>query len=142
VQLVHNGGFADAGIAGYQHEFWCALGHDAIEGGEQGVDLALPPVTASQGSATGPTRRARRAGTDRCDQRLPFRQAPSQIGYQTGGGLVALLGVFGEELQGDRRQRLGDRGALAGRRRLTRDVAVDPLQGIGGRKGRAPVSIW
>ncbi len=64
--------------------------------------------------------------------RLPFRQAPSKIGFQAGGSLVALLGVFGEELHGDSRQRLGDRGALAGRCRLARDVAVDPLQGIGG----------
>ncbi len=44
VQLVHDRGFADAGIAGYEHEFWCALGHDAVEGCEQGIDLALPPI--------------------------------------------------------------------------------------------------
>src|ERR1700740_1287617 len=44
VQLVHHGGFADPGISGYEHEFRCAMGHDPVEGFEQGIDLALPPV--------------------------------------------------------------------------------------------------
>ena len=41
---LHHRGLADAGIAGDEHEFRCAVGHDAVEGCEQGVDLALPPV--------------------------------------------------------------------------------------------------
>ena len=44
VQLVHHRGLADPGIAGHQHEIGRAVGHDAVEGLEQGVDLALPPV--------------------------------------------------------------------------------------------------
>ncbi len=64
--------------------------------------------------------------------RLPFRQALPKIGFQTGGGLVALLHVLGEELQRDSRQRPGNCGAIARRCRLACDVAVDPLQGVGG----------
>jgi hypothetical protein len=44
VQLVHDGGFADAGITGYEHELRRAVRHDTVEGREQRVDLALPPV--------------------------------------------------------------------------------------------------
>ncbi len=44
VQLVDDGGLADAGIAGDQHQLGPAAGDDAVEGGEQGLDLALAPV--------------------------------------------------------------------------------------------------
>ena len=44
--------------------------------------------------------RARRKGIDAA-MRLPFRQAPAKIGFQTRGGLIALLRIFREELHGD-----------------------------------------
>src|SRR5579863_9888114 len=66
--------------------------------------------------------------------RLPFLQALPKIGFEAGGGLVALLGALGEELHDDGRQRWGDRGAIARRCWLARYVAVDPLQGVGGGK--------
>ena len=101
VQLVHDGGFADAGITGYEHQFRCALGHDPVEGREQGVDLALPPVQLLRDQQ--PVRRVVGSQRKRIDaaMRLPFRQAPPKIGLQAGGGLVALLSVLGEELHGD-----------------------------------------
>src|SRR5712664_2841169 len=68
--------------------------------------------------------------------RLPFRQTPSKISFQPGSVLVTLLGVLGKELYGDSRQRLGDCGAITRRCRLARNVAVDPLQRIGGGKGQ------
>ena len=77
--------------------------------------------------------RAQREWID-ATMRLPFRQAPPKIGFQAGGGLVALLGVLGEELHDDGRQRPGDCGAITRRCRLARNVAVDPLQGVGGGK--------
>ena len=134
VQLVHHRGFADAGITGYEHELRRTLGHDPVEGREQGVDLALPPVQLLWDQQS--VRRVVRAQRERIDatMRLPFRQAPPKIGFQAGGGLVALLGVLGEELHDDGRQRLGDCGAITRRCRLARNVAVDPLQGIGGGK--------
>ena len=44
VQFIDDRGFADAGIAGDQHQLRRAALDDAIEGGEQGLDLALSPV--------------------------------------------------------------------------------------------------
>ena len=58
VELVDDRGLADAGVAGDQHQLRPAARDDAIEGGEQGVDLARPARTASRGSAAGPECRA------------------------------------------------------------------------------------
>ena len=44
VQLIDDRGFADAGISRDQHQFRHAGPDDAAEGGEQGLDLARPPV--------------------------------------------------------------------------------------------------
>src|SRR4029077_20325661 len=44
VQLIDDGGFADSGIAGNQHQLRLAAFDDAVEGGEQGTDLARSPV--------------------------------------------------------------------------------------------------
>ena len=44
VQLIDDGGLADAGIAGDQHQLRSAALDDAVEGGEQGIDLARSPV--------------------------------------------------------------------------------------------------
>src|ERR1700688_4381776 len=66
--------------------------------------------------------------------RLPFLQAPPKIGFETGGSLVALLGVLGEELHEDGTQRFGACGTITGRCRLACNVTVDPAQGIVGGK--------
>src|SRR5258706_3131976 len=66
--------------------------------------------------------------------RLPFGQAPSKISFQPGSTLVALLGVLGEELHDNGRQRLGDCSALIWRCRPASNVALDPLQWGGGGK--------
>ena len=44
VQFMDDGGFADAGISRDQHQLRRAALDDAIEGGEQGLDLARSPV--------------------------------------------------------------------------------------------------
>jgi hypothetical protein len=44
VQLVYDRRLADAGITGDQDEFRGAAVDDAIEGGEQGLDLPSPTV--------------------------------------------------------------------------------------------------
>src|ERR1700694_677012 len=44
VNLVHHRGLADARKAGDQDQLGIAVSDDAIEGRQQGVDLALPPV--------------------------------------------------------------------------------------------------
>ena len=74
--------------------------------------------------------------------RFPFGQAAPQIALDAGGGLVALLGGLGEQLHDDRRDRRRDvRHPLAGRHRLSGDVAVHPLHRIGRGEGQLPVSI-
>src|SRR5215510_6934038 len=44
VQLIDDGGFADSGIAGNQHQLRPAALDDAVKGGEQGIDLECSPV--------------------------------------------------------------------------------------------------
>ena len=48
VQFVHHGGFTDAGVTGYEHDFWCTARHDPVEGRQQGFDLGLPPIEVSR----------------------------------------------------------------------------------------------
>ena len=50
VELVHDRRLADAGVSGDQHQLRPAARDDAIERGEQGVDLTRPARTASRGS--------------------------------------------------------------------------------------------
>ena len=84
------------------------MGHDPVEGREQGLDLALAPVQLLRDQQ--PVRRVPRAQRERVDAavRLPFRQAAPQIGLEAGGGLVAFLGGLGEQLHHDRRERRRD----------------------------------
>src|SRR5262245_15406993 len=44
VQLIDDGGFADSGIAGNQHQLRPAALDDAVEGRKQGLDLTRSPV--------------------------------------------------------------------------------------------------
>src|SRR5215813_7416728 len=44
VQLIDDGGFADSGIAGNQHQLGPATGYHTIKRSKQGLDLALSPV--------------------------------------------------------------------------------------------------
>src|SRR5215470_7992704 len=44
LQLVDDRGLADAGISRHQDQFRTGAFYDAIKGGKQGPDLALPPV--------------------------------------------------------------------------------------------------
>src|SRR5580704_11249854 len=98
MQLINDGGLADAGITGYEHELGCTLSHDPIERREQNIDLALPPVQLlwDQKSVRGVVGAQREWGD--AAMRLPFRQTPAKIGFQAGGSLVALLGVLGKQL--------------------------------------------
>ena len=44
MQLVYDRGFADAGIAGDEHELGAAFAHDTVKGPQQAADLALPAI--------------------------------------------------------------------------------------------------
>jgi hypothetical protein len=40
----HDGRFTNTRLTGYKHELWRTFSHDSVEGCEQGIDLALPPI--------------------------------------------------------------------------------------------------
>ena len=136
VQFVRNRGLANAGIAGHEHELGRTLGHDALEGREQGVDLALPPVQPLRDHEA--VRGVVHAGRERVDPsgRLPCCLAPAKVSLDPSGGLIALLGGLREKLHHDRRELGWYRNhPFAGRDRLSRDVAVNPFHRIGGGEG-------
>ncbi len=134
VQLVYHGGLANAGIPGDEHERRRPIAQDPVEGGEQGGDLGPPPIELLRDQQS--LRRVVRAQWERIDAaiRFQFSEAPPKIGFHAGGRLVALLSVLGEELHGQKRQRFRDSGTITRRRRLAGNVAVHPLEGIGGGK--------
>ena len=66
VEFVHHRRFADAGIAGDEHELCCAIRYDPVESAKQRLDLVLPAVKLLRRHADGPRRRQRRAGTALC----------------------------------------------------------------------------
>jgi len=134
VQLVYHRGFADTGITGNERDLGGTMSHDPVESCEHCVDLALSPIQLFWNQHS--VRRVVRAQREWIDasMRLLFREAPPNIGFEAGGGLVALLGVFGEELHGWRRQRLGDRSAITWWCRLACERGSGPTPGVGGGK--------
>src|ERR1700758_480909 len=105
VQLIDNGGLADAGIAGDQHQLRSAAGDDLLEGVEQGLDLPLSPVQFLGNQK--PVGRVLLAQWEGANSVLsfPFGKAAPEIALHAGRSLVALLGGLREQLRHDR----GDR---------------------------------
>ncbi len=133
VQLIDHRRFPDAGIAGDQHQLRRPALDDAVEGGEQGFDLARSPVEFFRKYQ--PIRhvvRAEREGVDAAAA-IPFGKAALEIALEAGGGLIALLGCLGEQLHDEGRDRRRDRPhPLSEGRRPSRNMAVDPLHRIDG----------
>jgi hypothetical protein len=119
MQLIDDRGLADAGIARDQHQLRSTALDDTVEGGEQGLDLARPPVQFLGDQQ--PVGRVVLAQWEVVDGTLgfPFGQAAPQIALNTARGLIALLGRLSEHLQDNRRDGAGDvLQPLAGRHRL------------------------
>ena len=120
VQFVDHRGFADPGISGDQHEFRRAPLDDAVEGGQQGLDLARPSVQLlGDQEAIRRVLLAERKGFD-APLTLPFGKTAPKVILDAKGGLVARLGGLGEQLHDDP----GNRGRdiprpLLGRLRLS-----------------------
>src|SRR5262245_23111753 len=69
---------------------------------------------------------------------LPFTKTASQIALNTGSGLIAFLCGLGEKFQDDGQCRFRNIfQMLPARHRLSRDMAVNPLHGIGRSEGKA-----
>src|SRR5215471_20388843 len=132
VQLIDDRRLADPRIARDQDQFWGATIDDAIEGGEQGVDLAFPPVEFlwdqqavglvlfAEWEVVYPT------------LRLPCGQASAKVAFKASDNLVAVFGPLREQLHDDRRDGAGDFAQPLGRRhRPPGEVAVHPFHGLG-----------
>src|ERR1700743_724119 len=66
---------------------------------------------------------------------LPSPQTSTQVGFDAGRGLIAVLYRLREKLHHDGRKRIGNpAGSLTRRISGSRNVAVDPLHRIGGGK--------
>src|SRR5208283_5244663 len=90
VQLVDDRGFADAGVTRDQNQLGRAARDDAVEGGEQGLDLALPAVELFRDQQPiGSVALAKREGLD-APVAFPFGERASEIVLEAGGGLVAI----------------------------------------------------
>src|SRR5262245_25470443 len=105
VEFIDDGGLADAGISGNEQQLRPAVSHDAVEGGEQGLDLGCSAVQFLRNQQ--PVRRvvfAKRKLVDAAPT-LPFGKTAPQITLNAGRRLVALLGSLGEQLHDDGRNR-------------------------------------
>ena len=93
VQLVHDGRFADPGIARDEHELGRTAVDDAIERGEQGLDVACPSVQLLRDQQpVGYVMFAERKVVD-ASFGVPLGEAAPKIALQAGRGLVPLLGA-------------------------------------------------
>src|SRR3984885_10747535 len=97
VQLVDDGGLADAGISRDQDQLRRAAPDDAIERGEQGFDLALSPVQQLWNQEA--VRIVVLAEAEVFDPALlfPCGKAALKIALEAGRGLIAFLRRLGGE---------------------------------------------
>src|ERR1700728_1476037 len=106
VELIDDCGFADAGVSGDQHQFRSATANDAVESGEQSVNLAVPPV-----QLLGDHEAIRSVMSAWCEVidaslGLPLGQAAPKIALNSRRCLIPLLRRLGEQLY----RSLGERG--------------------------------
>src|SRR5215475_4077603 len=103
LQLVDDRRLADARIARDQDQFRGATADDAVEGGEQGLDLAAASVEFLGDQQ--PVGRVVFAEWKLVNpvQRLPFGLAAAKVAFEAGGGLIAVFGPLREQLHDDRR---------------------------------------
>ena len=134
VQLIHHRGFADTGITRDQHKFRRAVGHTRSKAASStSISRSRPYSFSGISNRSDASCAPSGNGSMRpCDCHCSRHRRRSAS--RPDGGLVALLGVLGEQLHDDGRQRLGDCGVIAEWCRLARNVAVDPLQGVAGSK--------
>ena len=140
VDLVHQRGLADAGIALDQDQLSLA-GGGALDGGAHGGALALAAVELLGDLEA--LRDVTAAGLETHDVPVgrQVRAARLEIRGETLRALVAILGVLGEEAHDHRRDSLRDgRVAEVRGRRLDGDVRVNQLERVVRGEGGAPVS--
>src|SRR5258705_13129675 len=138
MELIHNGGFADAGVSGNKNQLRLTTGYDAVERSEQSVDFGFSPVQFLWNQQ--PIRRVMFAKREFVAAllRFPFSKTAPKITLEASRCLIALLRRLGEQLHDDCRNRGRDTlQPLAGWCRLPCDMAVEQLHWIGGREWKS-----
>src|SRR5229473_3016912 len=135
MELIDNGGFADAGVTRDKHELRPVAGYNAVKGSEQGVDFRFSPVQFLWDQQS--VGRVLFAKWELVDAvvRFPFGKAAPKIACGAGCCLISLLSRLGEQLHDDCRNRARNTlQSLRGWCRLSRDMAVHQFHRIGGRE--------
>src|SRR5262245_51641677 len=138
LQFVDHRGLADAEIAGDQDQFRGSSADDPIEGSEQGVDLALPPIKLLRDQE--PAGRIVFAEWKIINPalRVPFGLAVAKVGFETSGGLIAIFGSLREQFHDDRRNCTRNFLQPLGRRhRPPGEMAVHPFHRVRGGEGQS-----
>src|ERR1700722_7115740 len=139
MELIHNGGLADAGVSGNKNELRLTASYNAIERSEQGIDFGFSPVQFLRNQQ--PIRRVMFAKREFIDAMLlfPFSETAPQVTLDAGGCLVALLSRLGEQLHDDCRNHERNTVHIVGRGyRSSCDVTVHQLHRIRRGKWKSP----
>src|SRR5579864_2880270 len=105
MELVDDGGLADAGVSGNEHQLRLAAGNDTVESSEEGFNFRCSPVQFFGNQQ--PVWRVLFAEREFVDTMLsfPFSKAAPKVARSAGSGLVSFLSGFGEQLHDDCRDR-------------------------------------
>jgi hypothetical protein len=139
MELIDDGGLADPGISGDEHQLWRTARYDALKGGKQSIDLGCAPIQFLRNQQ--PVWGVVFAQGELVDASLSFpcSKAAPKITLSARRCLVAFLGRFGEQLHDDCRYRCWRIfRSLVRRNWLSRDMAVHPFHRVGSREGKAP----
>src|SRR6266850_7023157 len=119
MELIHNGGLADARVSGNKNQLRLTTGYDSVERSEQSVDFGFPAVQFLWNQQ--PIGRVMFAKREFVAAllRFPFSETAPQVTLEASRCLIALLRRLGEQLHDDRRNRARNTvHLLAGRCRL------------------------
>src|SRR5258708_34377596 len=105
MELIHNGGLADARVSGNKHQLRLTTGDNAVERSEQGVDFGFSPVQFLWNQQ--PVWRVMFAKREFVDAmlRFPFSKTAPKITLEASRCLIALLSRLGGQLHDDCRTR-------------------------------------
>src|SRR5438445_10249794 len=105
MELIDDGGLADAGVSANQNQLRLAAGDYAVKGSEQGIDFGFSSVQFLRNQQS--IRRVMFAKWEFVDAmlRFPFRETAPQITLEASRCLIALLRRLGEQLHDDLRDR-------------------------------------